>query len=209
MKTHDDMSLPLGDNADNEFERTEGTVAKDDIFLLHVFEKLGRDPSIVFPEATGFKSFHAAVAEIDHANDAHDRKAAARFLSAGLRIGQLVVGSVHEGDSRAVDGLERVAPPAIPRSDAHLKNGSDPGIDLSKKAIVEAHAPLAIGAGIAGGDRQAESTAPGLHHGDSLGATGIGLQNLANPRPEDRKMTVEPLPLGGINFGEELRGQNL
>ena len=102
-----------------------------------------------------------------------------------------------------------MASPAIPRSDAPLKDGSDLGVDLSKKAIVEAHAPLTIGAGITTGDRQSEGAAAGLHHGDSLGATSIGLQNLADPRPEDGKMSVESLPFGGVNLGEELRGQNV
>ena len=64
-------------------------------------------------------------------------------------------------------------------------------------------ASLAIRAGIIGRSGKVESAAPSLHHGNRSGATRIGFENLAQPSPEHRKVTVGPLSLCGVNVFEE------
>ena len=79
VESHDGVAFPLGCDARDELVGTEGSVTENHVSFVDVFQEAWCDPGVVLLEAAGLESFDPAVAEVDHADDAHDGKSAALF----------------------------------------------------------------------------------------------------------------------------------
>lgn len=70
--------------------------------------------------------------------------------------------------------------------------------DLFKNSLQECHVEALPGAAIvaaaADGHRQTGVARPGLDESESLGAGGVGFENLGEPGPEDRNVAEVTLP---------------
>ena len=152
VEAHDDVAFFPGGDSRDIFVGAEGAVAKDDVAFIDVFEQARGHPGVVLLEAACFKSFDASVAEVDHADDAHDGEAAADFLAAVLGVFFLVLQRVHEGDAGAVDGFELVPAPGIPGLDSLFEGRFDLTVDAVEKAVFDAFSGLAVCAGVASRD---------------------------------------------------------
>lgn len=81
-----------------DFIGAEGAVAAQDVAAPEAMAQLAKDRRLMGALRAFDDVFPAAVGVIEHAHDAHERKAAAGFLAGGLRIYQLVGAGVVEGD---------------------------------------------------------------------------------------------------------------
>ena len=117
--------------------------------------------------------------------------------------------SIHEGDAGAVNSFEHVAPPSVASANALAEGLLNAFVDLVKIALTEASAGLAIGAGVAAGDWKLMGAAPGLHEAHGCGAAGIGFQNLCDPSPEDRGVSVVALATFGFQSFKKTTGKHV
>ena len=160
-------------------------------------------------EATGLEAFDSSVAEVDHADDAHDGEAAAFFLAGMLGVGFLIFGGVHEGDFGSVDGFELVAAPEILGLDAGVEGLFDLLINLNEEGVFDPLSGAAVSAGVASGDWEVKDPAPRLNEAEAFGAAGVGFQELGQPCPEDGEVSKAALARGGVNFCKEGAGENV
>ena len=203
VQSHDDVALFFGDDAGDELVRAKGPVAQDDVTFIDVFEKARGDAGIVFSKAAGLESFDTTVTEVHHANDAHDGKATAFFLTAVLRVGFLIFHGVNEGDFGAIDGFETMTTPKVLGLDSRVERLPDFLVDLNEKAFIDSISGPAIWAGITSGNREFEDSTPGLNHAETFGAAGIGFEKLGQPSPENGDVTEAALAFCGIDFRKE------
>ena len=209
VQAHEDVAFAFSDDARDEFVGTEGAVSQDEVAFINVLEQARGNACVVLGTLAGFKSSRSAVTEIDDANQAHEGKSTPCFLAAVLRVFQLIGRGIHEGDAGAVDGFEHVAPPSVASANALAEGLLNAFVNLVKIALTEASAGLAIGAGIAAGDRKLMGATPGLHEAHRFGATGIGFQNLCDPSPEDRGVSVVSLATFGFQCFKKTTGKHV
>jgi len=193
VQSHEDMASALVDDAHDEFVGAEGTVAEQEVAPVDVCEEFGSHAGIVFGGAAGLESFDPAVAEVDHANESHDRKSAAFLLAFMLGVFQLVGFGIHEGDGGAVDGFEGVAAPEVPWLDSSFEDPADLLVDAVEKTVAEAGTCPAIGACVFAGSGKFEGARPGFDKADGGGAAGISFKDLSNPSPEDGDRSKVPV----------------
>ena len=146
VKTHHNVAFALGGDPRDVFIGAEGAVAEVDVALVDVFEQARGHPSVVFLEAAGFESFDSSMAEIDHADDAHDGEATADFLAGVLGVDRLVRRGVHQGDAGAVDGFENMSAPEVTRLGAPFEDLPDLPVEPVEKAVLDTLSGTAVSA---------------------------------------------------------------
>ena len=175
---------------------------------MDVLEKPGSDPGVMLSTRKCFKAFPSSVAEIDHANDAHDGVTTSFPLSGGLRVALLVLHGIKKLQRASINGLERQSAPLVALNHPGIQGGGG----LVGYGLQEAHrhsgASISVGGGIAGGLGQSLGDVPGLHHAHGPGAGGIEFKDLAEPGPEGWNGSVMALPLGLIDLTEKIALEN-
>ena len=199
------MRLSLPRDPGNEFVGAIGAVGEQKILCFDMLEKAWRDADIVPARIAGHKAFPTTMAEVDHAVDAHDGKAAALLLTGGLGEEILIGLGIHELHRTAVDGLEGKAVPLVDGTDALSHPVGDPVGNLSKEVLAELHPGHAIAGGASAGHGESAGLIPRLDQAQSFAAGGVRFKDLSQPCPKYREVAKAALASGWIDGLEEAR----
>ena len=118
VEAHENVCFTFLCGPCNEFVGAICTVGEQEVAFFDMLQEVRCSAGIVPTRIAGHESFPSTMAEVDHAVDAHDGKAATLLLTRGLRVGFLIGLGVHELHRTAVDGLERESVPSIHRTNA-------------------------------------------------------------------------------------------
>lgn len=207
MQAHEHVAASLSDLR-YQLVRTEGAIPQEQVAFTHMIDQPVGHAGLVLAEVGALDGFPAVVTEVEQAGDAHDREAAARLLGGRLRIGLLVGFRVHQLERTAVDGLQLEAPPEVFFSPSAPQRVEHAPVDVLEEIFAHPAASLTVAAGVALRHGQAGFLVPALQEPQGLQAGSIAFQNLGEPGPEDRHVTEAALAFGGIDGGQELRGQD-